>query len=408
MNILIVTQYFWPENFRVNELVEELVKKGNEVTVLTGKPNYPEGAFYSGYRFWSPIREQYKGSKIIRTPMIPRGKRKWMLVLNYLSFALFGSLTGLIYCRAKYDVIFAFQLSPITVVLPGIVLKKIYKIKLVLWVQDIWPDTLEGVLNLKSKLVLTLVEKLVRFIYKHTDRILVTSEGFIQKIVTQGQRLEKLEYFPQWAESCFQPLKLNGENELAKKIPQGFVIMFAGNIGDAQSFGTIIGAAELLSKNKEIMWVILGEGRMKETFEKIILEKNLTNFRFLGQQPLETMPAYFSYADCMLVTLKKNPVFALTIPGKVQAYMACGKPIIAALDGEGKALIERANCGITANADDKEQLATMVLKMYQLSSKEREQLGMNGLSYAHQYFNRDRLIGRLEEIFRSIGSISAD
>ena len=404
MNILIVTQYFWPENFRINDLVEELVKKGNEVTVLTGKPNYPEGSFYKGYSFCSPMREKYKGSKIVRTPMIPRGKKKWMLVLNYLSFAFFGSLTGLIYCRSKYDVVFAFQPSPITLVIPGIILKKIYKIKLVLWVQDIWPDTLVGVLNLRSKLVLTLVDKLVRFIYKHTDRILVTSDGFIQKIVSQGQPLEKLEYFPQWAESCYQPLKPNWKSDLAKKIPHGFVIMFAGNIGEAQSFGTIIGAAELLSKNKDINWVILGEGRMKKAFEKIILKKNLKNFNFLGQHPIETMSVYFSYADCMLVTLKKDPVFTLTVPGKVQAYMSCGKPIIAALDGEGKNLIERANCGLTSNADDKEQLAAVVLKMYQLGPEEREQLGRNGLSYAHQCFNRDRLIGRLENIFGSVCS----
>lgn len=404
MKILIVSQYFWPENFRINDLAIGLKRLGHKVTVLTGKPNYPEGRFFKGYTFFNKRKETYKGITIFRVPLIPRGQGNgFRLFLNYMSFAFFGSLLGPLFCKEPYDLIFVFEVSPITVAFPAIVLKKIKKAPIFLWVLDLWPESLSSSGKLKSKKVLDSVGFFVRYIYAQCDKILVSSKGFIPSIKTIFPLAGDIVYFPSFIEEALS--RGNGTltegamvKEALDKFPSGFIIMFAGNIGFSQSFPTICKAAEKLKHHKDIHWIILGEGRMRPWLEKQIEKQGIqSNFHMLGRYPQETMPYFFSHADAMLVSLKDEPNFELTVPGKIQSYLACGKPVIASLNGEGADLIIKAKAGIASPAEDSDALAVAVLKLYNLDENERVKLGENGRKYCLANFDRTQLFLTLEE-----------
>jgi colanic acid biosynthesis glycosyl transferase WcaI len=398
MNILIVTQYFWPEEFRINELAAMMAGRGHQITVLTGIPNYPGGKFFPGYGFTRKNIQNYKGIKIVRVPLLPRGKAgRIRLMLNYLSFALIASLLGPIKCRDSYDVIFVYEPSPITVGFPAIIMKKLKSAPIVFWVQDLWPESLFATGAVRSRIIMKAVEMLVRFIYSHCDRILVQSKSFIDAIVQTGVDRSKIEYFPNSAEVIFDSAaECVGEMEHIE-FPAGFRVMFAGNIGAAQDFATILGAAELLKEHQDIHWIIVGDGRMlpwvREQVQVMKLDKTI---HLLGRHPLAAMPAFYARADVMLVTLKKEPIFARTIPGKVQSYLACSRPIIAALDGEGACVVEEAGAGLTCPAEDPESLAKSVLKAYNMSVKDREKMALQGRVYFEKNFEPSMLIDRLD------------
>jgi glycosyltransferase involved in cell wall biosynthesis len=398
MNILIVTQYFWPENFRINDLALGLRERGHKITVLTGFPNYPQGSFFDGYNLFKNRIEEYYGIKVLRVPIIPRGKsRGWQLAINFISFALSASSIAPFICRQKYDVIFVFEVSPITVGIPAIVIKKIKKIPIFFWVLDLWPESISSAGKVNSPMVLKCVGVLVRFIYRHCDRILISSRGFKPSIEAMGGRSDQIDYFPNWAETEFEPTK-STDNAIKNLIlPDGFRIMFAGNIGEAQSFKTILKAAEILKDHPNIQWVILGDGRMFENIKKEVKKRNLIGtVHLLGSHPLESMPYFFEQADVMLVSLKRDPIFSLTVPGKIQSYMACGKPIIASLDGEGARLIEVSGAGLSSPAEDADTLAKSVINLYNLPLEERKEIGKIGKRYCESNFDRNILIERLE------------
>lgn len=406
MNILIVSQYFWPENFRINDIAAGLVERGHSVTVLTGIPNYPSGRFFEGYGIFKKIRQHYKGMNVIRTPLCPRGKSGGIrLVLNFLSFAFFASLLAPFVCRRSFDLIFVYEPSPVTVGLPAIVLKKIKSIPIFFWVQDLWPQTLSATGAVQSKMILKWVNQLTCFIYKHCDRVLVQSKAFVEQIQKQGVRKQDILYFPNSVEKIFQSMDSENEKSLEISLPEGFCIMFAGNIGAAQDFPTIIDAAKKIKEHKDIHWIILGDGRMKDWAENKIREEGLSeNVHFLGRHSVEEMPYYFSKADAMLVSLKKDPIFAMTIPAKIQSYMACGKPIIAALDGEGARLIDEARAGVTVPSENSDQLAQAVLKMYCMPEDQRRELGERGLKFCEEHFEREMLLDRFELWMKDIQS----
>ena len=398
MKVLIVTQYFWPEEFRINELTAMMAGKGHQITVLTGIPNYPGGKFFSGYGFTRQKVQNYKGIKVVRVPLIPRGKGgRIMLVLNYFSFALIASLLGPIKCRDVYDVIFVYQLSPITVGLPGIVMKKMKSVPIMFWVQDLWPESLSATGGVHSKTIMKAVEMLVRFIYSHCDRILVQSKSFIDSIMQKGTDRSKIEYFPNSAEVIFDRAAEHVELMDHLEFPEGFRVMFAGNIGAAQDFGTILSAAELLKEHRDIHWVIIGDGRMFSWVAMQVQKRGLTEtVHLLGRYPVEAMPRYFSLADALLVTLRKEPIFELTIPSKIQSYLACAKPIIAALDGEGARIIKEADAGLTCPAENPEALAKAVLTLYNMPQSERQIMGTHGRTYFNSHFEHKMLLDRLE------------
>jgi len=404
VRILIVTQYFWPESFRINDLALSLRARGHEVTVFTGKPNYPEGRFFPGYGFFGRVREDYHGVRVIRAPLIPRGSGgRIRLVLNFFSFALFGSLLAPFRCDGTCDVILVYEPSPVTVGLPALILKCIKRAPVLFWVQDLWPETLSATGVVKSKWALKTVGQLVRFIYRHCDLILVQSRAFMAPVAALGVAAQKMHYFPNSAEEVYRPLAIEpGQPSGPESLPGGFRVVFAGNIGAAQDFETILSAADQLRAEHGIHWDIIGDGRMQGWVESEIRRRKLgDNVHLLGRHPLESMPRFFALADAMLVTLKRDPVFALTIPSKIQSYLACGRPIVAALDGEGARVVTESGAGIAAGAGDAGALAQGVLKLYRMPRPEREAMGRRGRAYFEQNFERELLLGRLEEWIRS-------
>lgn len=398
MKILIVTQYFWPESFRINDLAVGLNEKGHQVTVLTGIPNYPDGHFFQGYGFFKNVRQDYHGVKVMRSPLVPRGKGGgFRLALNYFSFAFFASILTPFFCRRKFDLIFVYEPSPITVGLPALVLKKLKSAPIMFWMQDLWPESLSATGAVRSEKILKMVDMLVRFIYRGCDLILVQSRAFIEPIKRQGGDPDRTLYFPNSAEEIYQPIMLEKDAPERAVMPEGFCVTFAGNIGAAQDFGTILNAAELLKDHTEINWVIIGDGRMLPWVKSQVIKRNLMQtVHLLGRHPVEAMPRYFSLADALLVTLRKEPIFELTIPSKIQSYLACAKPIIAALDGEGARIIKEADAGLTCPAENPEALAKAVLTLYNMPQSERQVMGTRGRTYFNSHFEHKMLLDRLE------------
>jgi colanic acid biosynthesis glycosyl transferase WcaI len=401
MHILIVTQYFWPENFRINDLALGLMERGHQVTVLTGIPNYPDGSFFVGYGCFNK-QQDYHGVKVLRVPLIPRGNGGGLrLALNYISFTVTASIAGPLLCRGKFDQILVFEPSPITVGIPALILKKLKSAPVLFWVQDLWPESLSATGAVKSKTVLFLVSHLVKFIYQRCDRILIQAKSFFDSIQQQGGEKDRIFYFPNSAESLFTTP--SSASTHIPPLPEGFKIVFAGNIGVAQDFETIITAAERLQWHKDIHWIIVGDGRMRGWSEAEVKNRGLSNnVHFLGRHPLEAMPAFFSHADALLVTLKKEPVFALTIPSKIQSYLACGRPVIAALDGEGANIFEESGAGFTCPGGAPDALAQAVLKMYETPKPEREKMGAKGRAFYEANFDRDMLLDRLDGWMREL------
>ena len=397
MNILIVSQYFWPENFRVNDLALSLKQKGHSVTVLTGKPNYPDGNFFDGYWAFSNSEEDFHGIRVRRVPLVSRGSSKGLrLALNYFSFAFFASLLGPFYCREKYNAIFVFEPSPITVGLPAIVLKKLTGTPIFFWVLDLWPESLSATGAVSSAFILKAVGGLVRFIYSRCDRILVSSKGFVNRVSWAGGAREKIFYFPNWTEEIYAraPEQVWPSS---MPMPEGFKIIFAGNVGAAQSFPTILDAAENLKDEPDIHWIIIGDGRMLDWVKTQIKLRGLAGcVHLLGRHPPEDVVGLLAAADALLVTLKKDPVFSLTVPGKMQSYMACGKPIIACLDGEGAALIDESSSGLACPAENAAALAKAALALRDMSEEERKRMGENAARYCEANFNRAMLMDKLE------------
>ncbi len=398
MKLLIVTQYFWPENFRINDLAREFHKRGHAVTVLTGMPNYPSGRFADGYGLAGPYRELHDGIEIIRCPLVLRGNgTRLRLVLNYLSFAAMASIRGLLSCRGRYDLIFVHEPSPLTVCLPAIVMKWLTKAPILLWVLDLWPESLSATGAIRSPRVLNLVERMVRMIYRHCDRILVQSMAFMPHVAQQQVPPDTMRYFPSWAEALYEATTAQLPLPEGVVLPKGFRVMFAGNVGAAQDFATILNAAERLKSRDDIHWIILGDGRMFTwVWQEIDRRRLRKTVHMLGHYPLESMPAFYAQADAMLVTLRRDPIFALTIPGKVQSYLAAGRPIVAALDGEGARIIQEAGAGCVGPAEDPEGLAKAVVKMADSPPEARERMGRCAAEYYRTHFERNMLFDRLE------------
>ena len=405
MRLLVVTQYFWPENFRVNDLVEELVRRGHEVTVLTGQPNYPTGKFFPEFLAAPDQFNNYAGADVVRARHTARGIGGARLMINYLTFAASATLTGLWRLRGRqFDAIFCYEPSPITVGLPAAVMRFVKKAPLAFWVLDLWPETLHAIGVVKSPTILRAVGRLVSFIYKRCDLILAQSRSFIPQIRKYAGPASKVEYFPSWAESVFDMANVTPAPELLAA-PEKFTVMFAGNIGDAQDFPAILAAAEHLKHDQRIRWVIVGNGRLSEWLAAEVIARGLSDcFLLLGRYPVDRMASFFKRADALLVSLKDQPIFSMTIPGKLQSYLAAGIPLLAMLNGEGADVVERAGAGLACNAGDHRGLADIVMRLAEMSASERREMGRNGLAASAEQFDRDTLITQLEESFQRLGS----
>jgi len=400
MKILIVTQYFYPENFRINDICLGLKERGHKVTVLTGKPNYPSGKFYKGYNFFNKNFEDWNGINVYRSNLILRGNGNGIsLFLNYFSFAFLSSIR-LFFIRSEFDKVFIFAPSPITVGFPGIVASKFFKAKVILWVHDLWPESIRIAGGIKSKLVINSIELMTRWIYNNVDKLLIQSEAFKSYLDKQVDDKGKIIYYPFYAEQFYKIEK--PQSNYIEQLPDGFKLLFAGNIGESQSFLTLLEAAKKIKNlGLPISWIIFGDGRMKEMVEKEIEEYDLgKQFILKGSLPAIEMPKYFSCVDGLIVSLKKSDIFSITIPGKLQSYLACGKPIIGSLDGIGAKIINESCSGFTAKAESVEELVEAVIRLFNLSIEERLALGSNGRIYFEKEFEREVLLDKLENILQ--------
>ena len=356
MKILVVCQHYYPEPFRITDICEELVKRGHEVSVITGLPNYPKGEIYPGYRDKSKREEGINGVKVHRCFTIGRKGGVVKRVLNYYSFAL-SSKAYAARLKEEFDVVLVNQLSPVMMAWAGIRYKKRHKKKLVLYCLDLWPESLIAGGIRRGSVIYKIFRKVSEKVYRQADTLLITSRmfrGYLEKEF--GIPEEKISYLPQYAERLFTP-------EDCRKEPDGKIdLMFAGNIGAAQSVPTILRAAKLTQDIENLYWHIVGDGSERECCEKLASELGLNRVTFYGKKPLEEMPAYYQKADAMLVSLMKDPVLSLTLPGKVQTYMAAGKPLICSADGETAEVVREADCGLCSGAEDAEALAENVRK----------------------------------------------
>lgn len=398
-----VSQYFHPENFRVNELVTGLLARGHKVTVLTGQPNYPDGRFFPGYGWCGPRRELLLGADVVRVPLVARGGGGTVrLALNYLSFAVSASLGVLFRLSGTFDVIFVFEPSPITVGVPAAVARRRFRAPILFWVLDLWPDSLAAAGAIRSPIILRTVGKLVRWVYGHCDRVLVQSRAFVDNVVAHGAPAAGVRYFPNWIESDYTGHAVGGGSGGPARIEGEFRIVYAGNIGAAQDFPTILDAAQRLAGSAtQVRWIVAGDGRMASWVKDEVERRGLDErFTFLGQLPSAAMSAIFADADALLVALRPDPVFSLTIPGKVQSYLSAGKPVLAMLDGEGARVIMESGGGLASAAGDAAGLVASVVRLLGMTPDQRVAMGQCGRDFARQEFGREALFDRLEAWIR--------
>jgi len=404
LRVLVVTQYFWPENMRINDMVRDFIEKGHEVTVLTGLPNYPEGEVFPRFKENPEAFSNYEGAEIVRVPMVPRGKRSIQLALNYLSFFISASTVGALKLKGRrFDAVFVYAVSPILSAIPAVVLGRLKRAPVFVWVLDLWPETLRAVNVIHNPKLLGLVGKAVSWIYNRTDYLLLQSHGFfdnVRQYCTRPIDAERLVYFPSWAEDDFSA-KTVAPSELVERDDSTFTVVFAGNVGEAQDFPAILDAAEALRGKVAIRWVIVGDGRMSGWLEEQVRSRALDNVMLLGRHPLEAMPPLFAQADALLVSLRTNDVFEKTIPGKVQAYLASGRPVLGMINGEAARVIQASGAGFACESGNGTALAQITEQLASLSSLERQKMGESGRRYYEQEFARPALLSRLEGLFGS-------
>lgn len=403
MRILIVSQYFWPESFIINDLAKSLADAGHQVTVATGKPNYPSGRLAPGYRRRGVQREIFSERvEVIRIPLRPRGAPGAIgLSLNYLSFVLSGLLRLPFLLKGEaFDAIVVFCISPITAAIPAIVLKKQKQAHLALWIQDLWPESVAATGFVHNRGILGAVRSIVKLIYAAADTLLVQSEAFVDPVARNGDR-RKIVFFPNFAPTDVGSRPRPLPATVTRQLHEHFCVVFAGNLGKAQSLETIVSAARLLRDNGDIRILIAGTGSQALWLERAVREEELKNIVLLGELEADLMPELFAGAEALLVTLRRNDTLGATVPSKIQAYLKAGRPIIGALDGEGARLIKLAGAGMAVPAEDAEGLASAILTLQQMSSIARADLGSAATALFEARFDGSRAGERLVEILRT-------
>jgi colanic acid biosynthesis glycosyl transferase WcaI len=398
--ILVVGQHFWPEGFRINDICDYFVENDLDVEVLCGLPNYPRGELFPGYSFRGPFRQDHNGIKVYRAPEIPRGNNSSMRIfLNYVSFPM-GSLLHLPRLLfGKYDKIFLYQLSPVMMSIAGILLSKIRGIESTMYVLDLWPENLFSVVDIKNKWLRRLAEKVSHWHYRQPDKIVVLSEQMRSKIIgITGISDDRITVVPQACESLYEEEILDAD--LAEHLGAGFKAVFTGNISPAQSFNTIIDAAERLkSEGLAITWVIVGDGMSRSQVELEVARRGLEDvFRFEGHHPVTDVPKYTTLADVLVGCLVRSELLEATIPAKVMSYIASGRPLALAMDGEVRSLVEdAAQCGLVGPAGDSTALAENVKAIYRMTPEERKEMGARGKTYHFANLERSIVLRRLKE-----------
>jgi len=393
-HILVISQYFYPEDFRINDICKEWVKRGDEVTVITGIPNYPKGKFFEGYGWFKKRREVYEGVNIVRIPLIPRGQNAIMLFLNYLSFVFFGFFWKL-FTGIKADKVFIFEVSPMTQALLGVWYALKRKIPCYIYVQDLWPENVEIVTGIHNRHIIGAIDKMVNYIYKHCDKIFATSPSFVKRIEERESAWKgtesKVVYWPQYAEEFYRPAEKKELSDMP--VNDKFKIVFTGNIGYAQGLNILPRvAAQLKYYNEDCEFIIIGDGRYREEFEKEIAENNVSDmFYLLGRKRPEEIPSYLAWCDVAFISFAVNPLFEMTIPAKLQSYMACGMPILAVAGGETKRIVEEADCGVVCKLGDIDDVVKEIQHLKQMV-RETDYMAKNAVIYNKNNFDKQRLL----------------
>lgn len=390
--ILVICQYYKPEPFRISDICEEMVWRGHEVHVVTGYPNYPEGVLYEGYGKGKHIDEVINGVQVHRCFTIPREQGAIKRFMNYYSYVA-SSVKYVLSdkCKptdgTKFDVVFCNQLSPVMMAHAAIAYKKKYKVPAIMYCLDLWPESLIAGGIERESFVYKYFHFVSKNIYKKMDKILITSRMFADYLKEEfGIDKEHTQYLPQYAEGIFEQVPEKKESGM-------FDFMFAGNIGAVQSVETIIKAAEIL-KNEPVKFHIVGGGTDLERLQKI--GENMKNVIFYGRRPIDEMPEFYAKADAMLITLAADPVLSLTLPGKIQSYMAVGRPIIGAIDGETKTVIEEAECGFCGKSEDADELAENI-KRFSSDNTDRLLMGKNARKFYMENFQKPMFMDKLEK-----------
>lgn len=399
-HILVISQYFYPEEFRINDICKEWVKRGYEVTVVTGIPNYPEGKFFKGYGWFRKSKEEYEGIKIIRLPIIPRGKNPMMLVLNYFSFVFSGFIWKL-FSRVKADRVFIFEVSPMTQALVGVWYAKKQRIPCYIYVQDLWPENVEIVTGIHNKQIIGAIDKMVDYIYRNCTKIFATSPSFVKRIEERAsaweEKTSKVLYWPQYAEEFYRPVERVPLADMSKD--DKFKIVFTGNIGYAQGLDILPKTAVLLKKeNVNCKFIIIGDGRYRQEFEKEIAQNDVTEmFELLGRKRPEQIPCYLAWCDVAFISFADNPLFRMTVPAKLQSYMACGMPILAVASGETQRIIEDADCGICVLERETDKVVGAIKRMIS-SGEQLQEWGRHATQYCSMHYRKDKLLDELEQM----------
>lgn len=394
MKVLVVCQHFYPENFRINDICYELVKKGHDVTVLTGLPNYPEGKVLKEYKWFKNRNQVINGVKIKRCSLVGRGKSTLMMGINYLWFAFFGSLKAM-FMKKDFDIVYVFQISPITMAWPAILVKKIKKIPLIIHCLDQWPISVTVGPIKKESFIYKILYKISRWTYNQADTITLSSKSFEKyfiDVLNISKKEKKLIYYPSYAESCYEGIK--------KEKNDKFDLVFAGNIGPAQSVETIIEAANILKEEKDIFFHIVGDGLSRKNCEELANKYNLKNIKFYGYFPVEEMPRFYSKADAFLITMVSNEVVNNTLPAKIQSYMVAERPIIGAISGEVKDVVTEADCGLCCESLDYKGLAELI-KEAKKDKNKLKKWSENSKKYYLKYFEKEKSIEDLIKIMKN-------
>ena len=394
MKILVVCQHFYPEQFRINDICKELVKKGHDVTVLTGLPNYPKGKVLKEYKWFKNRNQVIDGVKVKRCSLVGRGKSTFRMMINYIWFAIFGSLKAL-FMKKDFDIVYVYQISPITMAIPAIVVKKIKHIPLIIHCLDQWPISVTTGGISKKSFIYKILQKLSVSIYNKADKITISSKSFKKYFIEELKISNDKEfiYWPSYAESDYENLK--------NKVDKTFDLVFAGNIGPALSVETIVEAANLLKDDKDIKFHIVGDGLSRASCEELSKKYNLKNIKFYGFFPVSEMGKFYSLADAFLITMSDNEVVNNTLPAKVQSYMIAAKPIIGAVSGEAASTIEEANCGRCCKSLDYEGLAK-IIKEVKNDNKKLDKWGENAYKYYMKNFEKEKCIKSLETIINNL------
>lgn len=405
MRILIVSQYFWPERFRINEFVQMLSEEGHETTVLTGYPNYPNGFIYRDFKNNRKHYQNFFGAEIVRVPIIQRRTNYFYISLNYLSFLVSGIFLGSIKLKAKrFDAIVTFQTSPVTVAIVSGWFRFLKRCPHILWILDIWPETLVALGIIKKRWLIALSNYFVKAIYKRADCLLVQSKGGTKIVKRLAPKNVDVVYFPSWYDGVININDVrNSKKQRLKACREPFKIVFAGNIGKAQGFDCVLASMKMALRISNVCLHVYGYGSKAEWLKNEIEACGLgENISFFGEVSLEEIAGIFCDADALLLSLEDKPIFRHTVPAKVQSYLAAGKPIIGMIAGDAADILIESGAALLSTPGDAQSLAKNISKLSAMDGRKLQSMGESGALYARKHFSSDRMLAQFNEILNSV------